>query len=90
VKGRKVYVQGRIASRNWTGQDGQQRTTVEIVIDDMILLDSAGKAGSTEEKHESVEPVKPAAKSKKHEAAPKEEAQEQKSTEDVNPDDIPF
>ncbi len=40
LKGRKVYVQGRIATRNWTGQDGQARTTVEIVIDDMILLDS--------------------------------------------------
>jgi single-strand DNA-binding protein len=42
VKGRKVYVEGRLATRKWTGQDGQQRTTVEIVISDMILLDSKG------------------------------------------------
>lgn len=40
IKGRKVYVEGRLQTRNWTGQDGQQRTTTEIVIDDMILLDS--------------------------------------------------
>lgn len=40
VKGRKVYVEGRLQTRNWTGQDGTQRTTTEIVIDDMILLDS--------------------------------------------------
>lgn len=40
AKGRKVYVEGRLATRTWTGQDGQQRTTTEIVIDDMILLDS--------------------------------------------------
>lgn len=40
VKGRKVYVEGRITTRNWTGQDGAQRTTTEIIIDDMILLDS--------------------------------------------------
>ncbi len=40
VKGRKVYVEGRLATRNWTGQDGQQRSTTEVVIDDMILVDS--------------------------------------------------
>lgn len=40
VKGRKVYVEGRLQTRNWTGQDGNQRTTTEIVINDMILLDS--------------------------------------------------
>ncbi len=39
-KGRKVYVEGRLQTRNWQGQDGNQRTTTEIVIDDMIILDS--------------------------------------------------
>jgi len=40
VKGRKVYVEGRLQNRSWTGQDGQQKTSVEVVIDDMVLLDS--------------------------------------------------
>lgn len=40
VKGRKIYVEGRLSTRSWTGQDGAQRTTTEVVIDDMILLDS--------------------------------------------------
>lgn len=40
VKGRKVYVEGRIATRKWTGQDGAQRSTTEIVISEMIILDS--------------------------------------------------
>lgn len=40
VKGRKIYVEGRLSTRTWTGQDGNQRTTTEVVIDDMILLDS--------------------------------------------------
>ncbi len=39
TKGRKVYVEGRLTTRSWTGQDGNQRTTTEIVIQDMILLD---------------------------------------------------
>lgn len=39
-KGRKVYFEGRLQTRSWTGQDGSQRTTTEIVISDMIILDS--------------------------------------------------
>ena len=39
-KGRKVYVEGRLQTRSWTAQDGAQRTTTEIVISDMIILDS--------------------------------------------------
>ena len=40
TKGRKVYVEGRLQSRSWTAQDGSQKVTVEIVINDMIILDS--------------------------------------------------
>lgn len=40
VKGRKVYVEGRLSTRSWTAQDNTQRTTTEIVIEDMIILDS--------------------------------------------------
>src|SRR3989304_3613594 len=47
-KGRKVYVEGRLQTRTWTGQDGNQRTTTEIVISDMILLDSRREAGDLE------------------------------------------
>ena len=40
AKGRKVYVEGRLQTRSWQGQDGNQRTSTEIVIEDMIILDS--------------------------------------------------
>lgn len=40
TKGRKVYVEGRLSTRNWTGQDGVNHTTTEIIIEDMIVLDS--------------------------------------------------
>jgi single-strand DNA-binding protein len=40
TKGRKVYIEGRLQTRNWTAQDGTQRQTTEIVCSDMILLDS--------------------------------------------------
>src|SRR3989338_11096209 len=58
VKGRKVYVEGRLATRSWTGQDGAQRNRTEIVISDMILLGER-KSGSTENlSEESKEEVK--------------------------------
>lgn len=40
AKGRKVYVEGRLQSRSWTGADGVQRKTTEIIISDMVILDS--------------------------------------------------
>ncbi len=42
-KGRKIYVEGRLQTRNWTSQDGQERSTTEVVIDNMIVLDSRRK-----------------------------------------------
>lgn len=41
-KGRKVYVEGRLQTREWEAQDGGKRRTTEIVADNMILLDRPG------------------------------------------------
>lgn len=46
-KGRKVYVEGRLQTRKWAGQDGVERTTTEIVISDMVILDSKGAVAQT-------------------------------------------
>src|SRR5579859_6289515 len=40
-KGRKVYVEGRLQTREWQGQDGAKRNRTEIVCDNMIMLDRA-------------------------------------------------
>jgi len=37
-KGRKVYVQGRLQTRNWQTNEGQDRQTTEVVVDEMIAL----------------------------------------------------
>ncbi|WP_299310626.1 single-stranded DNA-binding protein [uncultured Halomonas sp.] len=44
-KGSKVYVEGRLQTRKWQGQDGQDRYTTEIVVNDMQMLDSRGGGG---------------------------------------------
>ncbi len=44
-KGRRVYVEGRIETRDWTGQDGVKRYRTEIVAENMIMLDGPKGAG---------------------------------------------
>jgi len=45
-KGSKVYVEGRLQTRKWQGQDGQDRYTTEIVANEMQMLDSRGGGGT--------------------------------------------
>ena len=45
-KGSKVYVEGRIQTRKWQGQDGQDRYTTEIVANEMQMLDSRNSGDS--------------------------------------------
>lgn len=39
-KASKVYVEGRIQTRDWTAQDGTKRNRTEIVAENFIMLDS--------------------------------------------------
>ena len=41
-KGSKVYIEGRLQTRKWQDQNGQDRYTTEIVGDNMQMLDSRG------------------------------------------------
>jgi single-strand DNA-binding protein len=43
-KGSKVYIEGRLQTRDWVGQDGVKRYRTEIIADNMIMLDRAGSA----------------------------------------------
>ncbi len=52
AKGRKVYIEGRLRTSAWTATDGSQRTTTEIVIEDMIVLDSKRPASTELERGE--------------------------------------
>lgn len=45
-KGARLYVEGRLKTRDWTGQDGVKRYRTEIIADNMIMLDSQSKGGA--------------------------------------------
>lgn len=48
-KGRRVYVEGRLHSRSWEGQDGQMRTSLEVSANRVIFLERAAPASLPEE-----------------------------------------
>ncbi|HPV70796.1 MAG TPA: single-stranded DNA-binding protein [Candidatus Magasanikbacteria bacterium] len=41
AKGRKIYVEGRLKTRDWVGQDGVKRNRTEIIAENLIMLDRA-------------------------------------------------
>ncbi|MEW6533498.1 MAG: single-stranded DNA-binding protein [Thermodesulfobacteriota bacterium] len=47
-KGKQVFIEGRIQTRDWEDQDGNKRTTVEIIAQDMIMLGGPGPAGQSD------------------------------------------
>ena len=44
-KGSKVYVEGKLQTKKWQDQNGQDRYTTEIVANEMQMLDSRGGGG---------------------------------------------
>jgi single-strand DNA-binding protein len=96
-KGNKVFISGRLQTRSWEGQDGAQRQTTEIVVEDMILLTPKAN-GEPYHAAEEAEPVKePVAEPvKEEEPRPKDDQPlAEKVTEETAPkeelkDDLPF
>lgn len=56
-KGSKVYVEGRLQTTEWTGQDGVKRYRTEIVAENMIMLDRQGASNSNNEFRNDVQTV---------------------------------
>lgn len=53
-KGSKVYIDGALQTRKWTGQDGQERYTTEVVLQrfkgELVLLDARPSNGNASAK----------------------------------------
>lgn len=99
-KGDKVYVDGRLQTRSWKGDDGADRRITEVVIDNMILLKSLSDRGAAsddvgysddvmmqDDSDQSAPAPKSKKKTKKEESV--EEIVEVTEVEDVS-DDVPF
>lgn len=87
TKGRPALVNGRLQSRSWE-QDGQKRSKVEVVANDVTFLGGPGGAGpsSTDEPAGDTKPAKKSAKK----ADDEEVVIEDIGDDPINLDDIPF
>jgi single-strand DNA-binding protein len=59
TKGRRAYVEGRLRTRTWEGQDGQKRFTTEIIANRVIFLDRPGAAPLPEEAEGAADEIQP-------------------------------
>ena len=75
-KGSRVYVEGRLQTRQWQDQEGQTRYRTEVIASDMIMLDGRGpRDGTPDEDYEQ----RPSARSSGN-----------RSSADIGDEDIPF
>lgn len=79
-KGSQVYIEGRLQSRKYTDKDGIERTTVEIVANEMLMLGSRGESGEPGAEERPVAGPRPVSRS----------AQPSADVESDDIDDVPF
>lgn len=82
AKGRKVYVEGYLQTREWDGQDGTKRNRTEIICDNMILLDKAPQGQGGQPASRPMSPSAPQSASFVPAPAPTED--------EIKVEDIPF
>jgi len=54
-KGSKIYIEGRLQTRNWEDQNGVKHYRTEIIADNMIMLDSKGQSDYSAPSNETVQ-----------------------------------
>ena len=58
-KGRHVYLEGRLQTRKWAGPEGEKRSTIEVVANQMQILDRVPKTGNRAKVAEPSKPGEP-------------------------------
>jgi len=85
-KGSKVYIEGRLQTRDWVGQDGVKKYRTEIIAENMIMLDRPSDRSASTPAHTSA----PASDLPviEEETTPKKEAET--DSDEIKLEDIPF
>lgn len=79
-KGSKVYIEGKLKTRQWTDQNGQERYTTEISANELQMLDSKGDSNYQQNQSQNTQ---------QGYNQPKPQAQPAKS-QNSDDDDLPF
>lgn len=90
-KGDKVYVDGRIQTRDWKTEEGEEKRITEIVIDNMMLLNSrSGKAANYSDDDDDYDSGSSSSSSSSKKSKNKPSVDDEVSDSEDISDDIPF
>lgn len=85
-KGAPAFVEGRLQTRNWEGQDGVKRYKTEIIADNIIVLGSkGGSMGGSYTPTDDANPVAEIAGDEKE-----EKVDNKKKEDEIDIEEIPF
>jgi single-strand DNA-binding protein len=92
LKGKQVYLEGRLQTRSWDDKDGQKKYMTEVVADDLILLggrgDSGGGSGGEYERQDRPVSMPRSAQPRPQPAASHPPAED--FNQGITDDDVPF
>lgn len=92
-KGSKIYIEGRLQTRKWQDNSGQDRYTTEIVANEMQMLDGRSGGGGGAANFEQAAPQQQArSQQSQPQQAPQQQAPAQSAPPQIDDfdDDIPF
>ena len=84
-RGSKVYVEGRLATRTWQDREGNERTTTELVAQEMIMLSGRDEGGQRSDYG-----GQQAGDQYGGASAGQDAARPAASDDEISPDDLPF
>lgn len=89
-KGRKVYVEGRLSNRSYEDKEGVTKYISEVVINDMILLDSKPQGDATASSAQDSQEFNVPEPEENKENKVSKTNKDSKKAEQATSDDIPF
>jgi len=89
-KGNPIYIEGRIQTRSWDGQDGKKNYRTEIILESFQFGPKGGAAGAGSSSNAPFQSQAPSSNNDGADQSAPDAGEVQYPDEDINPEDIPF
>ena len=90
LKGKQIYVEGRLQTRNYDDKDGRKVYVTEVVAEDVILLSGNREGAGPGEYNQQPQPVSMPRSARQPAPQPQAPAGEPGFNQGITDDDVPF
>ena len=91
LKGKQVYIEGRLQSRSYDDKEGQKKYITEVVCEDLVLLGGRGDSGAPSGDYAQPQPVSmPRSAQQRPAQPPATPAPADDFSQGITDDDVPF